>query len=374
MDKPDKTKRFVVDFWRLNDVLIADSEPMSRADAVFASAANKKYFSKLDFVKGYWQIPLSEESKFKTAFSTKSGLYQFRYMPFGIKTAPAIFARLMRQITQGITGVEHYYDDVLIASATWEEHISSLRHLFARIEAAGLTVRPSKCEFGTEEIDFLGHRVGNNKLAPLGKTLDKIQAAPAPKTKRQVRAFLGLTSYYREFIPNYAEISAPLTELTRKGESNIVQWTAAHEEAFRKLKQCISSPPVLRLPDLSKMFILRTDASDTSLGAVLMQSHERTLQPMPVASYFPEKLPPSKGNASLLFGEFRNLTCICTEYLSWSRLIINHSATLSKPSISTVGYYDGVCCSKNISSESNTSKEVITLVPITLVEFKCVDG
>ncbi|XP_075726234.1 uncharacterized protein LOC142767871 [Rhipicephalus microplus] len=297
VDKPDKTKRFVVDFRRLNNLMIADAEPMPRADAVFASATNKRYFSKLDFVKGYWQIPLSQQSRPKTAFSTKSGLYQFCYMPFGIKTAPAVFARLMRLVTEGIPGVEHYYDDVLITSTTWEEHLSTLRQLFARIQAAGLTVRPSKCELGMNEIDFLGHHIGQNMLAPLGKTLDKIQAAPAPRTKRQVRAFLGLTSYYREFIPNYAEISAPLTELIKKGESNLVKWTTTHEKAFAKLKECISNPPVLRLPDLTKEFILRTDASDTSLGAVLLQSHEGTLHPIAYAS---RKLLPRESSYSTI--------------------------------------------------------------------------
>ncbi|XP_075723228.1 uncharacterized protein LOC142765681 [Rhipicephalus microplus] len=296
-DKPDKTKRFVVDFRRLNNLIIADAEPMPRADAVFASATNKRYFSKLDFVKGYWQIPLSQQSKPKTAFSTKSGLYQFCYMPFGIKTAPAVFARLMRLVTEGIPGIEYYYDDVLITSTTWEEHLSTLKQLFARIPAAGLTVRPSKCELGMNEIDFLGHHIGQNMLAPLGKTLDKIQAATTPKTKRQVRAFLGLTSYYREFIPNYAEISAPLTELIKKGESNLVKWTTTHEKAFAKLKECISSPPVLRLPDLTKEFILRTDASDTSLGAVLLQSHEGTLHPIAYAS---RKLLPRESSYSTI--------------------------------------------------------------------------
>ncbi|KAM7284397.1 uncharacterized protein ISCGN_001491 [Ixodes scapularis] len=282
--KPDGTNRLCIDFRRLNDVLVADSEPMPRADAVFAAAGEKKYFSKVDFVKGYWQIPLSEESKPKTAFSTTSGLFQFRFMPFGIKTAPAVFSKLMHRVVEGIPGVQHYYDDVLVANATWEEHLTSLSQLFARIETAGLTVRPGKCEFGRENIEFLGHRIGGGELAPLGKTLDRIQAAPAPRTKRQVRAFLGLTGYYRAFIPDYAKISEPLTQLTKKGGNNVVRWTSAHQEAFEELKRRVSSPPILRLPDFSNQFVLRTDASDTSLGAVLMQRHDGTLHPVAYAS------------------------------------------------------------------------------------------
>lgn len=282
--KPDGTNRLCIDFRRLNAVLIGDSEPMPRADAVFAAVGDKKYFSKLDFAKGYWQIPLCDSAKAKTAFSTTTGLYQFRFMPFGIKTAPAVFAKLMRKVVADIPGVHHYYDDILVASATWEEHVDTLRQLFARIGAAGLTVRPSKCELGMTEIDFLGHRIGAGKLAPLGKILDKIEAAQPPKTKRQVRAFLGLTGYYREFIPSYAEISAPLTQLTKKGESNAVKWTPVHDEAFHKLKQRISSPPILRLPNFTQTFVLRTDASDTSLGAVLMQEYKGTLHPIAYAS------------------------------------------------------------------------------------------
>lgn len=121
-------------------------------------------------------------------------------------------------------------------------------------------------------------------MAPLKRTLDKIEEASAPKTKRQVRAFLGLTGYYREFIPDYAKISGPLTELTRKREKRMVEWSSAHESAFQELKRCIASPPILRLPDLTKTFVLRTDASDSSLGAMLMQEHDGHLHPIGYAS------------------------------------------------------------------------------------------
>lgn len=116
--KPEGTDRVCVDFRRLNDVLVADAEPMPRADALFGTVGDKRYFSKIDFTKGYWQIPLTEESRAMTAFSTSSGLYHFRFMPFGIKIAPAVFSRLMKRVINGIPGVSHYYDDVLVATAT----------------------------------------------------------------------------------------------------------------------------------------------------------------------------------------------------------------------------------------------------------------
>lgn len=166
--KADGTNRLCIDFRRLNNILGADSEPMTRIDAVFAAVGEKKHFSKLDFVKSYWQIPLTEDSKAKTAFSMISGPYQFRCMPFGIKTAPAVFAKLVRKVREVIPGVKHYYDDVLTATETWEGHLRALERLFERIEVAGLTVRPRKSGYGTQEIDFLGHRNGSCKLQTTG--------------------------------------------------------------------------------------------------------------------------------------------------------------------------------------------------------------
>ncbi|XP_064469582.1 uncharacterized protein LOC135384304 [Ornithodoros turicata] len=134
--KPDNTHRLCIDFRRLNDVLKPDAEQIPRADHLFADIGKKKFFSRLDFSKGYWQIPLDERPK--TAFSTSSGLCQFRYMPFGVKTAPAVFTRLMRQLFGDLPDVRYYYDDVLVASDTWEEHLATLREVFGRIETLGL--------------------------------------------------------------------------------------------------------------------------------------------------------------------------------------------------------------------------------------------
>lgn len=282
--KSDGTHRLCIDFRALNDVLDTDAEPIPRVDTLFSEIGAKKYFSKLDFTKGYWQIPLSEESRAKTAFSTDTGLYQFRFMPFGIKTAPAIFTRLMRRLLGAVPGVLYYYDDVLIASNTWEEHLATLREVLEKIRAAGLTVRPTKCEIGREEIAFLGHQIGKGKMAPLSGLVEKIQGAKRPETKRQVRSFLGLAGYYREFIANYAEVAAPLTGLTRKGGSNRVDWKPEHEESFGELKRRLASAPILRLPDIQKPFVLRTDASDQSIGAVLLQAHDGVLHPVAYAS------------------------------------------------------------------------------------------
>lgn len=285
MKKPDNTIRLCIDFRELNKILVPDCEPIPRIDVVLALVGQKQFFSKFDFTKGYWQVPMDPNSREKTAFSSMSGLYHFLYMPFGIKTAPAVFARLMRSVLGGVDNVHHYFDDVIIATDTWQEHIDTLRQVFERINQAHLTIKPSKCEIGERSISFLGHRIGETTVEPLLKTLDKILAAKRPTTKKAVQSFLGLTGYYRKFIPNYAELTKPLTDLTRKGQSHTVSWGAHQEEAFTALKKKLGDAPILLAPDLSKEFVLRTDASNTSLGAVLLQMGKgQVLHPVAYAS------------------------------------------------------------------------------------------
>ncbi|XP_077551761.1 uncharacterized protein LOC144165881 [Haemaphysalis longicornis] len=140
--KPDGTIRLCIDFRELNKLLVSDCEPIPRIDVVLALAGKKKFFSKFDFTKGYWQVPMSADSCEKTAFSSLSGLYHFRYMPFGIKTAPAVFARLMRAVLGGLKNVHHYFDDVIVATDTWQEHLDTLGRVFERIKNANLTIKP----------------------------------------------------------------------------------------------------------------------------------------------------------------------------------------------------------------------------------------
>ncbi|KAM7300391.1 uncharacterized protein ISCGN_020955 [Ixodes scapularis] len=282
--KKDKSMRLCIDFRQLNRALISDNEPIPRVDMMFAQLGRSRYFSKFDFSKGYWQVPMHEEAKPMTAFSSRLGLYQFRVMPFGIKTAPAIFTRLMRKVVQGLPKVYHYFDDVLIATENWEEHLEALELFFRRVKDEGLTIRPTKSEVGFSSVKFLGHIVGHGLLRPQVETLEKVQAAEQPETKKEVRSFLGLTGYYRDFVPQYAEISHPLTELTRKRAPNRVNWSKKEQEAFDKLREQLSKEPILKAPEFSKPFVLRTDASNTSVGAVLMQRHDHVLHPVACAS------------------------------------------------------------------------------------------
>ncbi|XP_033730041.1 uncharacterized protein LOC117319318 [Pecten maximus] len=282
--KKDGTCRFCVDYRQLNKITIFDAEPMPSTEDLFVKLARCKYLSKIDLSKGYWQVPMTDQAKRRSAFTTPMGLYQFKVMSFGLVNAPATFSRLMRKVLEGMNDLDNFLDDILVFTVTWEEHLESLHSLLQRLRDSKLTARPTKCFFGYEELECLGHMVGQGTLRPVAEKLDSIQRAPVPSTKRQVRSFIGLASYYRKFIPNFAAIAVPLTDLTKKGMPNKVIWEVAQEEAFNTLKELLMSEPVLRLPDLDKEFTLRTDASDLGLGAILLQECDGKFHPIAYAS------------------------------------------------------------------------------------------
>ena len=268
--KKDGSNRPVVDFRRLNKVTVFDAEPMPSAEDIYARLSSSQYFSKMDFCKGYWQIPMAVEDRAKTVFSTPFGLYQFTRMPFGLQNACATYGRMMRLLLDGMQQADNFVDDVISFTDGWIQHLQELRELFERVRGAGLTVKPSKCYFGHRQVDFVGHTVGQGSLRTKDDKVERIVQAPVPKTKTQLRSYLGLAGYYRRFVPSYATVAAPLTDLLRKGAPNNLEWGAAQESAFQQLKGMLASQSVLRLPDQSKQFLLRTDASDLGLGAVLL--------------------------------------------------------------------------------------------------------
>ncbi|XP_076449507.1 uncharacterized protein LOC143285940 [Babylonia areolata] len=293
--KKDGKIRFCVDFRRINKLTVFDSEPMPDIDALFAKLAGKRVFSKLDLSKGYWQIPVAEADRPKTAFMTPQGHFQWRVMPFGLKTAGAIFSRMMRKLLLplGLSEVDNFMDDILVSSVDEGSHLRLLRTVFGRLRECTLTARPTKCFLGLQELDYLGHRVGRGKIWPDDAKMQKIQDAPRPVTKRQLRGFLGLVGYYRRFVPQFAEIALPLTDKTKNREPSKISWDEKCERAFSRLKGVLCSRPVCCLPDLTKPFILRTDASDVGVGAMLLQDQGFGAQPVACAS---KKLNPAERN------------------------------------------------------------------------------
>ena len=282
--KKDGANRFCCDYRRLNAVTIQDAEPIPDIDEIFAKLSGDRYFTKIDLTKGYWQMALTERAKPLTAFVTPDGLYQFVTMPFGLVNAPASFSRMMRTVLRGLPHVDNFIDDILVHTSTWDEHLEALRALMGRLKDSNLKAKPKKCFVGHTQIDFLGHQLSEGCLQPNPEKLSDIQNAPKPRTKKQLRSFLGLAGYYRKFVPNYAAIAVPLTNLTKKREPNTIKWEEASELAFDTLKTKLSRSPILHLPNVEQEFILRTDASDTGIGAVLLQEHDGEKFPVAYAS------------------------------------------------------------------------------------------
>ena len=295
--KKDGTIRFCVDFRRLNRVVTFDAEPLPDMEYLFAKLGKAKYLTKIDLSKGYWQIPMVQKDRPKTAFTTELGQFQFVVMPFGLKTAGACFSRMMRALLLPLRNpeVDNFMDDILIASETKRCHLECLRQVLLRLREAHLSARPTKCYMGYRQLEYLGHAVGNGQMKPLERMTEKIKSVDRPTTKKQVRSFLGLVGFYRRFVPQFAETALPLTDLTKGGKREPIHWDERCEKAFQRLKELMSCQPVCCLPDFQKAFVLRTDASDVGIGAVLLQDQGFGLQPV---GYVSKKLNSAEKNYS----------------------------------------------------------------------------
>ena len=192
--KKDGTLRMCVDYRRLNAVAEADAYPMARVDDLIDSLGKAKYVTTLDLARGYWQVPVHEESRPRTAFATPYGLFEFKVMPFGLHGAPATFQRMMDDVLRECSDyAAAYLDDVVIHSTTWEDHTHHIRSVLSTLRGAGLTVKPKKCQLAMKTCTYFGHVVGNGEVRPEEGKVKAVVNYPTPTTKKQVRAFLGLT-------------------------------------------------------------------------------------------------------------------------------------------------------------------------------------
>ncbi|KAK7930573.1 hypothetical protein WMY93_006968 [Mugilogobius chulae] len=296
--KKDGTLRICIDFRKLNAVSEFDAYPMPRIDELLERIGSARYITTLDLCKGYWQVPLDPSSRPYTAFRTPAGLFQFTVMPFGLHGAPATFQRLMDKVLEGCEECSAaYLDDVVIYSRTWEEHLTHLRKVLGKIQKAGLTLNIKKCEWAKEEVRYLGYQLGRGEVRPQIDKVEAIRNCPRPRTKKEVRSFLGLTGWYRRFVPQFATIATPLTALTAKNQKNPVNWTEECEAAFQTLKEFLCSAPVLRSPDFTKRFLVQVDASAVGVGAVLAQGNSGEERPI---LYLSRKLLPREAKYSVV--------------------------------------------------------------------------
>ena len=222
-------------------------------------------------------------------------------MPFGLVNSGASFCRLMRIILSNLPNVDSFVDDMWIFTETLKDHMTSLRQVLDRLRSAKLTAKPSECMIGYNSIECLGHNIIGQTVRPQEDKIQAIRDAPRPSTKMQIKSFLGLAGFYRRFIPNFSSIASHLTDLTKKNKPNSIKdWQDHHERAFQTLKNRLTSSPILRLPVFQedKPFVLRTDASDIGLGALLLQDFEGEGR-LPIADAS-KKLLPRERNYSVI--------------------------------------------------------------------------
>ena len=271
--KKDGSWRFCIDYRRLNDVTVSDVYPIPRIDRILQSMNGSKFFSVLDLASGYWQIGMDPESASKAAFVTPSGQYAPKVITFGLKNAPAAFQRALNQVLGKMVGkfCFVYIDDVIIFSKTFEEHCEHVKAVLKALEEANLRAKASKCSWFQSEVEYLGHRLSKDGIAPLPTKTEAIRNMKPPSNVALLRSFLGMANYYREFVRDYAIIASPLFKLLKKDQRFL--WEHDQEVAFNKIKKGICDAVPLAFPVFEKdvPFILITDASNHGMGAVLKQ-------------------------------------------------------------------------------------------------------
>ena len=273
--KKNGETRMCVDYRALNKITKRDRFPLPLIEDQVNNLQGATRYTCLDAASCFHQIPVAQNSIEKTSFVTPDGQYEYLRQPFGLVNAPAVCQRMANRILiplRGKINVQAYIDDYIIASDDCESAIKDLELFLQRLREVGLTLRLDKCTFLMKEINFLGYEIGNNKVRP---SYDKIKAVAEfkpPSNVHEVRQFMGLASYFRKFIKNFATIGIPLTSLTKKAEA--WRWGEAEESAFQQLKSLLISRPVLAIYNQKAEPELHTDASKLGLSGILMQKQD----------------------------------------------------------------------------------------------------
>ncbi|GBN18709.1 Retrovirus-related Pol polyprotein from transposon 297, partial [Araneus ventricosus] len=247
VETPGREPRPCIDYRKLNEITRTQFYPIPNIEQRVETVAKARYITLIDLTKGYWQIPLSKRAQGIATFATSSGVYRPLRMPFGLKNVPFYFSKMMNEILEGCDEYAiPYLDDIAIFSQTWDEHLKHLQDALERIKRAKLTIKPPKCKFAQDEVQYLGHKVGHGKRSPAELKVKAVQNFPIPTTKTEIRAFLGLAGYYRQYIPMFSVITAPLTDLLKgRNKKGKVEWNEECTKATELLKDKLTSKPIL---------------------------------------------------------------------------------------------------------------------------------
>ncbi len=273
--KKDGSRQFCGDYRPLNLQTRQDSFPMPLVDDVISQLARSAWFTALDLQSGFWQIRMAPEDMRKTTLITKSRLYDWIVMPFGLKNATSTFTWTVSEIFKDVGDkfLKVFMDDLNIHIENWEDHLQHLGAVLSRLREVNLKLNPSKCCFAAENIVFLGHVVSKEGTKPDPGKIDAVLRFPEPKTVTNVKSFLGLTGYYRKYIRGYSRMASPLFELTKKDVAFV--WNKNCQRAFDDLKRALVEALILVRPDFKEPFCLDVDWSTKGVGAILSQKEGR---------------------------------------------------------------------------------------------------
>ncbi len=273
--------RLCVDYRKLNEVTVKEPYYIPGLEEMLERVGSGRVLSKVDPAKGFHQVEVEAKDREKTSFVRPFGIFQYRRMPFGLCNAPSVFQRLMDEVlAECVDFAKVYIDDILVVSGCWEVHVLHLRKLFEVLKEAGLTCKKSKCVFGRRKLEFLGHVIGDGMMRVPEARIKAIAEHPVPRTRRQLRAFLGLIGYYRRFVRGFHRWSSLLMSHTAKTSPGEVQWTSPMLEAFRELCVSLCNHVCLNVPCKDDEFCLESDASASGIGAVLSVKREGEWRPV----------------------------------------------------------------------------------------------
>lgn len=286
--------RLVIDYRQLNNQLQDDKFPLPNITDILDRLGNAKFFSCLDLSQGYYQVSIKARDRPCTAFSTDQGHFQMKRLPMGVKIAPSAFSRVMSLAMSGLANEKCfvYLDDIVVFSKDLRSHIANLKAVFNRLREVNLKLNPKKCQFLRREVLYLGHLITANGISPDPSKITAVKNFPIPTNADEVKRFVAFANYYRRFIKNFAQISAPLNRLTQKDVE--FRWSNECQIAFDTLRESLIRPPILQYPNFEGNFTLRTDASGFALGAVLSNADDK-----PIA-YHSVALKPAERNYSTI--------------------------------------------------------------------------